>query len=157
MANPEHLQILQQGVAAWNQWREHQRDIIPDLNMADLIGAHLSGAYLTGAHLAGADLEVADLIKAHLGGADLRGAHLSGAHLSGAHLSGADLSQAVLYETVFGNINLTAAQGLETCDHRGPSTLGHRTLAQSGPLPLAFLRGCGLPDALIEYLPSLLG
>jgi TIR domain len=26
----------------------------------------------------------------------------------------------------------------------------------SGPLPLAFLRGCGLPDALINYLPSLL-
>ena len=47
-------------------------------------------------------------------------------------------------------------RGLETCRHRGPSTLDHRTLARSGPLPLAFLRGCGLPDALIDYLPSLL-
>jgi TIR domain len=26
----------------------------------------------------------------------------------------------------------------------------------SGRLPLSFLRGCGLPDALIDYLPSLL-
>jgi len=41
--------------------------------------------------------------------------------------------------------------------HNGPSVLDHRTLANSGPLPLAFLRGCGLPEALIEYLPSLLG
>ena len=24
------------------------------------------------------------------------------------------------------------------------------------PLPLAFLRGCGLPNSLIDYLPSLL-
>jgi hypothetical protein len=44
-----------------------------------------------------------------------------------------------------------------TCRHDGPSTLDHRTLAQSGPLPFPFLRGCGLPEALIEYLPSLLG
>jgi hypothetical protein len=30
-------------------------------------------------------------------------------------------------------------------------------LRRSGHLPLAFLRGIGLPDVLIEYLPSLLG
>ena len=35
--------------------------------------------------------------------------------------------------------------------------LDHRTLVRSGRLPLAFLRGCGLPEALIEYLPSILG
>ena len=32
----------------------------------------------------------------------------------------------------------------------GPSILDHRTLAKSGPLPLAFLRGCGLLDWQIE-------
>jgi hypothetical protein len=58
--------------------------------------------------------------------------------------------------SVFGNTNLTAVQGLETCRHDGPSILDHRTLARSWPLPLAFLRGCGLPEALIDYLPSLL-
>jgi hypothetical protein len=31
-----------------------------------------------------------------------------------------------------------------------------RTLQRSGPLPLAFLRGVGLPDMLIDYLPALL-
>ena len=30
-------------------------------------------------------------------------------------------------------------------------------MQRSGPLPLVFLRGVGLPDALIKYLPSLLG
>ena len=62
----------------------------------------------------------------------------------------------MLYETVFGNSNLTNAEGLDTCDHRGPSILDNRTLARSGQLPLAFLRGCGLSDTLIEYLPSIL-
>ena len=93
---------------------------------------------------------------ADLGEADLRGTNLTGADLREANLTGADLSHAHLSETVFSNTNLTDVQGLETCQHDGPSTLDHRTLARSGPLPLAFLRGCGLPDALIDYLPSLL-
>jgi len=43
-----------------------------------------------------------------------------------------------------------AVQGLETCYYFGPSILDHRTLTKSGPLPLAFLRGCGLNDWEIE-------
>src|SRR5208283_3308279 len=39
-----------------------------------------------------------------------------------------------------------------------PSTIGIDTLYKSrGKIPEAFLRGCGVPDALIGYLPSLLG
>jgi hypothetical protein len=53
--------------------------------------------------------------------------------------------------TIFGNTNLTGAQGLDTCRHSGPSVIDFQTLAISGPLPLVFLRGCGLPDSLIEY------
>ena len=47
-------------------------------------------------------------------------------------------------------------EGLEACRHWSPSILDHHTLIRSGPLPLAFLRGCGLPEALIEFLPTLL-
>jgi TIR domain-containing protein/pentapeptide repeat protein len=112
---------------------------------------NLSGADLSRAFLIGADLYKADLTEANLSGAEL-----SDADLTGANLSGADLSAVYLNKTVFGNTNLTAVRGLETCHHGGPSTLDHRTLARSGPLPLAFLRGCGLPEALIDYLPSLL-
>jgi TIR domain/Pentapeptide repeats (8 copies) len=77
-------------------------------------------------------------------------------NLSGANLHKANLSGANLGETIFGNTNLKDAQGLDQCNHSGPSTIDHRTIARSWPLPLAFLRGCGLPDKLIEYLPSLL-
>src|ERR1039458_5981059 len=89
-------------------------------------------------------------------GANLIGADLVAACLVGADLHKASLGGAFLGETVFGDTNLRDAQGLDTCNHLGPSTLDHRTLAKSGHLPLAFLRGCGLPDKLIEYLPSLL-
>ena len=162
MANPEHLQILQQGVEAWNQWRDQNRDITPDLNEAPLHGYPLSGASLRRASLRWADLRYTDLTGADLSQADLTRADLSGAvlhraslhraklilaNLTEADLAGADLSDVELRETVFGDTHLTAVLGLETCLHYGPSTLDHRTLARSGPLPLAFLRGCGLPEA----------
>ena len=31
MANPEHVEILKQGVDVWNKWREDNRGIRPDL------------------------------------------------------------------------------------------------------------------------------
>ena len=43
MANPEHLQILKQGVEAWNQWREQNKGIRPDLRGANLGGSRRTG------------------------------------------------------------------------------------------------------------------
>jgi len=83
-------------------------------------------------------------------------ANLTGADLSRADLSEADLSGAKLLQTIFGNTNLIQTRGLDSCAHAGPSILDYRTLIQSSQLPLNFLRGCGLPEALIIYLPSLL-
>jgi hypothetical protein len=45
MANPEHLQILKQGVEAWNVWREQHRDISPELSVANLARADLTKAW----------------------------------------------------------------------------------------------------------------
>lgn len=67
-----------------------------------------------------------------------------------------DLSQAQFGDTIFGDTNLKAAVGLPSCRHAGPSPIDYRTLAASWLLPEVFLRGCGLPDNLITYLPSLL-
>lgn len=47
MANREQLDILKQGVQAWNQWREEHPNIDPDLIDADLRGATLFNANLT--------------------------------------------------------------------------------------------------------------
>jgi hypothetical protein len=36
MANPEHLQILKQGVEAWKAWGDGYRESRPDLSSANL-------------------------------------------------------------------------------------------------------------------------
>jgi hypothetical protein len=55
-----------------------------------------------------------------------------------------------------GGVDLSAVQGLETIHHLGPSTLGIDTLYRSqGNIPEVFLRGAGVPDAMITYARSL--
>ena len=161
MANEEDLARIQQGVRVWNDWRAHNPEHRVDLRDAYLRRADLHGTHLCETDLRGAVLRHADLSRADLSGADLRGAYLHGADLGYADLRGAilieaDLRGAYLWETVLANVDLSATKGMDACTHEGPSVLDHRTLQRSGRLPLAFLRGCGLPDRLIEYLPSLL-
>jgi TIR domain/Pentapeptide repeats (8 copies) len=228
MANPEHLEILMQGVEPWNKWREEHPGVSPDLRgadlrrvdlgganliqanlseadlgRADLSGANLRGAILSrtnaveasvtradlsganlgdanfsgadlrrtdirranlrranlrGEDLSGAYLRGADLFGANLGEADLRGARLRGAGLSGANLSGADLGGAEASGTIFADVDLSATKGLETIDHRGPSSIGIDTIYKSrGKIPEVFLRGCGVPDEFIAYVGSMVG
>ena len=192
MGNEEYLEILKQGVAAWNKWRAarpyHQPDlsyahlryvslndanlrkadlIEADLRYASLMGANLSKADLTGVHLngtslIGANLREADLSEADLRGANLRRANLRGANLNNVDLSSADLREAILNEaqfayTILADLDLSSAIGLETTSHHGPSSIGVDTLIRSnGAIPEVFLRGAGLPEIFIQYLPSLL-
>lgn len=108
MADLKQLEILKQGVDAWNRHvqasdkidlsREHPVTAIwsvvgamgsapksAGLPKEDLHAAELPGADLRGADLRGAYLEGAELL-----GADLRGAHLRRAHLRGANTWAAD-------------------------------------------------------------------
>jgi TIR domain/Pentapeptide repeats (8 copies) len=157
MANDEHVALLEEGAAAWNAWRDQNADIQPNLSAAYLSGAKLSGAKLSGAKLTWVNLSEADLSEANLMEADLREANLTGANLSkadftGANLTGANVSGASLYITVFGNTTLREVKGLDQFRHLGPSVIDFLTLEKSDPLPVAFLRGVGLPNAVIESL-----
>jgi len=145
-----------------------------DLSNADLFRARLSEANLLRTRLMEASLSEADFFLADLSGANLSGAmltetslieaNLSGANLAEADLSGANLFRATLTEAVFRqalcgstfflDLDLSDVVALETIQHYGPSSLDTRTLFRSKNLPEAFLRGCGLPDNLINYLPS---
>ena len=176
MANEEHLARLRQGVAAWNQWRETNLNIKPDLTGADLRRKFLDGADLHKADLAGTDLTGTDFIGADLTDASLRGANLGGAHLAvanftdadlrganlrGASLRGANLTRVDLREvhigwTAFGDVDLRTVRGLDTLEHDGPSTIGIDTLYRSyANIPLVFLRGAGIPENFITYITSL--
>jgi hypothetical protein len=123
MADQSHLDILKEGVEAWNEWRERNPSIDPDLSGANLSRAYLYGASplmaalsedsrygvnLSATTLNAADLTEAWLIDANLFGAALFRANLSRAALSEANLSDADLTRSALVETNLTGTTLTA-------------------------------------------------
>jgi uncharacterized protein YjbI with pentapeptide repeats len=139
-----------------------------DLRKADLSGANLKYANLRNAILRSADLSSTDLTGADLGGADLSGANLTAAKLNRAELRGvelietnltdANLEGAYLGWATFGRNDLSSTKGLEQVFHIGPSTIGIDTLFNSdGKISEVFLRGVGVPDDFITFVPSLVG
>jgi uncharacterized protein YjbI with pentapeptide repeats len=136
------------------------------LKNAQLKNAQLKNAQLKNAQLNYAQLNYADLDNAHLNDANMSDANMSDANLNNvnmnctylncANLYGADLSHALLKSAVLTNIDMSQTKGLETVRHRGPSSVGVDTLFLSnGTIPLVFLRGCDVPEALISCLPSI--
>jgi hypothetical protein len=119
VANPQHLEVLHQGVEIWNKWRSENPSLSIDLMSANLFKADLSGAdlhdvdlrrtNLREANLSSANLSKAQLYRSNINRADLTKANLSDANLyrayfgradlSGANLSGANLQLSVLVET----------------------------------------------------------
>lgn len=129
-----------------------------DLTKAYLDNAILHYSNLSDSSLHEASLREVNLLSAKLCRADLRGAILSWTNLDQADLTGANFAQANLGGTILGNVNLSNVLGLDSVIHQGSSTLGIDTLIKSkGKIPESFLRGCGVPDSFIEYLPSLIG
>ena len=179
MDRDEALKLLNGGEMGIRQWNQRRADgeAIPDLReadrysadlrgvnlgdadltlaglrMANLRQANLSGANLSKADVGGTDLTLADLSEANLSKAELIRAKLSDTNLSGANLSGARRRL-----TIFADVDLSEVRGLDSVIHPGPSTIGTDTLFRSkGKIPEAFLRGCGMPETLIEYVPSIL-
>ena len=113
MANRDHVAIIRAGVRRWNEWRNLNPKIQPDLSRADLsdetlvdvqdsskrlsfgeeearrlIGVGLQGINLYDANLRGATLRKTDLRNAFMVGADVSEADLSGAGLISAHCRG---------------------------------------------------------------------
>ena len=133
MANKKHLDILEQGVSVWNEWRDRNPRTVPDLSGAELgkmpltcakfmkvkfnrarfMEADLMRADLRGSDLRSADLRAADLSGADLREADLDGAELAWASFKGAQLGGMDLRRASFTQPGGGkfmnNLNFTEA------------------------------------------------
>jgi len=128
MDNPEHMEILKQGVEVWNQWREAYTEHTP---------------ILAGADLRGADLSLANLSNTILWHANLSGADLSGANLTNAGLSHADLTGAILHGSVLKSTGLGSAN-LRECDLSGANL-------ESAHLSRANMRGANLSDSDLDH------
>lgn len=106
--HPGPLEILDDGVRAWNLWRNKYSNVLPDLRGARLARRGLEGVDFRECDLTGANLERADLYKANL----------SQARLDGARLTAADLGRAILYRTQLPGAELSDVE-LSSADLRG--------------------------------------
>jgi uncharacterized protein YjbI with pentapeptide repeats len=177
VANLQHLEIVNQGVYAWNKWRQDNPNVGPDLSGADLPGANLKRADLSRATLTGAILIASDLTEAVLAHADLARANLRGADLRGAVFSNADLTRAELDGAKFGSAapeetvqtardNIEPQQTARTAEGRAKTSLSRATLwsadlgntdltevdgLYAGQLGATQLHGAKLPDDIKEF------
>ena len=128
------------------------------LRRACLVDCNLNRAKLDGADLDGALLAHADLSYSDLSKTVLRHADLSHVEFRNATLNDVDFTGARLAGTVFSDVDLSFAKGLESVHHTGPSSIGIDTIYRSkGKIPEVFLRGAGVPDNFILYMRSLTG
>jgi len=109
--------------ATWNDWRQRNPDVVPDLRGANLVGFDLRDADLSRANLARAHLSAAQGYAANLEGANLTRAKLIGSHLLAARLMGATLDFAVLARAELG-LALLPLASLAGADLRGADLAG---------------------------------
>jgi uncharacterized protein YjbI with pentapeptide repeats len=208
--------MLEEGVQTWNDWRDKNPLIIPDLsnihlektnlskanfsntnlsrstilncNMSrtNVSGADISMAYLsrvdfshstlTDANFSNSSLTIVEFTSCQLDGVNFKACQFTRADFYGANMRSCDLTgsraRLTIFDTVdmnnlvmermsvfsssFNNINMSDVIGLENVTHLGPSSVGIDTLILSkGRLPKDFLRGCGVPEDTISYLPYL--
>jgi uncharacterized protein YjbI with pentapeptide repeats len=111
--------------------------------------------------LANASLNKSNLSEARFrwfdfSGADLREASFHLIVFDDVYFTNANLAGATLSFTTFANVDLSKAKGLEEVNYGAPSTIGIDTIFRSrGKIPESFLRGCGVPQDLIDLIPSL--
>lgn len=151
------LELLNQGVDAWNLWRKRN----PDLRL-NLYGAQLEGAQLSGINFRHVVLNRANLRKAELHGADFRSSALQQTNFSesimefaqfeNAVIRGADLTHAILNRadmkfSLLSRAKLNGAKMVEA-DMRGVSL--RRADLRNAQFERAILRHASMVECDIE-------
>ena len=144
MAKSYQLRILEQGIDAWNAWREEHPEIQPDLsraylNRVDLRNANLSRVDFRFAFLNHCKMDGANLIEANLNDALLKSASLRNADLSHASLRRANLNYARFTQASLRHVNMAEASCIHTdfsaidgtSAYLNLATLDHATIAHA--------------------------
>ncbi len=139
---------------------------------ATLTNANMAGADLSNSHFKNANLTRADLSDTNLQGVDFMQANLQRAKMSrsklqstffaftdirDAILDDADFDGAIFNETLISG-SIASACNLDKIRHAGPSTISQTDLLSIvGSVPDLFLRGIGVPEEMLTFLPSIKG
>jgi hypothetical protein len=147
-----------------------------NFSYANLSNTNLIGADFTDANLTNADLSNAYLYDTLMNNANLQHVFLQNTKIFWTALVKTNLSHAKLYHTLFFNtyfrdtdftkcstgntsfikVDLSETKGLETVIHEGPIMIDIDTIYYSkGKISESFLRGGGIPEIFIKYIPSL--
>lgn len=103
MANAEHVDIFKRGISVWNEWRQANPSIAPDLSGAKCTDLELARIDFHEADLAGADFSNSFLGYANLRGAGCTKAIFRNAILTSALGDEADFTGAVLESAYLGD------------------------------------------------------
>ncbi|WP_036478425.1 pentapeptide repeat-containing protein [Myxosarcina sp. GI1] len=112
--NKKHLQILKRGVKVWNQWRDKNKHVTPELAGADLTHYTLDEVNLDRADLRGAKLSHFSACNSSFKYANFCGANLNQAYFNSANLNGANFTGASLRFTYFTEAKLTGIKFQQT-------------------------------------------
>jgi TIR domain/Pentapeptide repeats (8 copies) len=186
VANEQQLNLVAGPRDHWNEWRLRNPLEKPDLRGAhlsnhDFRGFNLGETDFRDSLLRECRFDHARLTYSIFADADVSGARFKEAHAEGVDFSGCDLSRASFYkatlikanftganlfrtafraarcrDTVFADVDLETALGLDEVNHIGRSPVSIDTLYRSsGNIPKVFLLGTGLPEVFVDYVPSL--
>lgn len=119
MANRNHLEILRQGVAVWNDWRKSNPKVKPDLSDLDLSGINFSGADFTDTKFAQTIFKKATLnhvnfsrsifVKTDFSGASIAFCRFVRNILHGVSFENANLNHTILFRGWWNRIKLRNA------------------------------------------------
>lgn len=109
MANIQHVEILQQGIKAWNAWRMKYPKIKPDLSTLSFNGRNLSGINFSDTFLENSDLRNTKFIGANFQNAYLYNVDAQNAVFDKANLSGANLQRTIFRKAKLRNARLDFA------------------------------------------------
>lgn len=109
MANQDQVSLLDQGVEIWNNWRDDNLDVKPDLSDSDLSSCDLAGANLKFANLEGVSFYRSDLTGANFSSAKLLSAYFERATLNDTCFDKADLLYANLSKAYIENSSFISA------------------------------------------------
>jgi hypothetical protein len=148
MANPEHLEILKQGVVIWNKWRKENPSIQPDLSNIDLhrITIQLTTMNLTGANMYHAFGYGLFAFDADFSEANFKNALFSDCKFHGSKFRKADMSKSKFEGCVFHAVDFEHANMKEASLYTSHLSANFQGADLSG----ADLRCCQLINAIFR-------
>ena len=123
----------------------------------DLTDANFADADLSDANFRGAKCFDVNFSNANLSRANFYQAKLNGASFVGANVFSTNFRESEMGQTVFAKQDMETCIGLDSVKHTAHSSVAIECLYRFGSdLPIEFLKGIGLSQIMLDYLPSII-